>query len=192
MAEKQIGIRLDAKTNYLLELARRATGDRFDSLTDYVKSALDLSFDGIRIENDQEGYDSQTVKGRTLAQLADTLYQGTEAQRFLALARVAPWLLSEGESKLLRILRHSDYFAPSHNSGLRVLHEGRIQQHWPILAAIRDGEAELDILPEAQRPSDAMSFGLLGETERVALYKANPAKFKAQSEAYNKVMKGGK
>ena len=191
MADKQIGIRLDSRANYLVEIARRATGSKFDTLTDYMKWALEVSFNEIKIEDDQEGYDGKQIPGRTLAQLADALYQGTEAERFLALVKLAPWLISNGESKLLRILQHSDYFAVRVN-GSPVLNEARIQEHWLMLAAIRDGKADIDILLPDQQPRKELAFGLMGDAERIALYKSDKARYKRESEAYTRAMKGGK
>lgn len=196
MSEKQnwnkmVGVRLDAKTLYLVEIARQAKGEEFATFTDYLKWALGLSFEQIKIEDDQQGYDSKPIPGRTLAQLADVFYQGTEAGRFLVLVKIAPWLTSEGESKLLRILQHSDYFA-SRVNGSPVLNEGRVHEHWPMLAAIRDGEADLDILPANQQPRKELAFGLMTEAEKVALYKSDNARYKRESAAYAKAMKGGK
>lgn len=186
MAEKQIGIRLDARTIHLVEIAMRATGKKFATVSDYIRWTLELSFQEIKIVPDEKDLEGNVEQGKTLSELAETLYQGNEALQFLALVQVAPWLMSEGESKLERILRHSDYFAPSHKGAL---HEGRVQQHWATLAAIRDGEVDIDILPEGQRPKPALAFGLLGDAERIALYKSSPKIFKAQSEAYKKAMK---
>jgi hypothetical protein len=191
MADKQnwskmIGVRLDEKTLYLLGLASRAKG--LDTTTDYVKWALQESFKAIKIEDDQEGYDGKVVPGKTLADLADTLYQSTEAACFVEVAKSAPWLLSDGESKLLRILEHSDYFAPVHK-GFHVLHDGRIKQHWTVLAAIRDGEADIDILPADQQPRAELRFGLMDEATRVALYKSDRATYKREHAAYIKAFR---
>lgn len=185
---KMIGLRLDPKTLYLVELARKVKQNEFDTQTDYVKWALGVSFEKIKIEDDREGLDGRIVPGKTLAELAEKLYRGTEATRFWTLVSVAPWLVSDGESKLLRILQHSDYFAPLSN-GTRTVHFGRIQEHWTVLSAIRDGEADIDILPADQRPSAALAFGLKDEAERVSLYKSDPAKYKREREAYEKAMK---
>jgi hypothetical protein len=191
MAEKQIGIRLDARANYLVELARRATGQKFKTLTDYVLWALEESFEKIVITDEREANSGQDgsyrpIHGQTLAALADVLYQGSDAQQFVALANIAPWLLvDDGEQRLLRILQHSDYFAPR-----RILSADRIQQHWTILAAIQDGKADIEILSEDQRPKIAFAFGLLGDAERIALFNSNRAEFNAKSEAYKKAMKG--
>ena len=194
MAEKQnwskmVGVRLDAKTLYLVEIARLATGKEFDTLTDYIKWALEVSFKQVKIEDAQEGSDSKTIPGKTLAELADELYAGNEADRFVTLVKKAPWLVSDGESRLLSVIRHSDYYSPE-NKGHRVLLVDRIREHWKLLAAIRDGEANIDILPIEHRPSATFAFGLMSEAERVALYKSDNPRYKRESAAYAKAMKG--
>jgi hypothetical protein len=181
-------MKISPRLKYLAGLAARAQGK---TLSGYVEATLEKSFEGIKITDDQEGYNSEPKPGKTLAELAEALYPGTEAGRFIALVHTAPWLFDDGESRLLRILQHSDYFAPL-SKGARILNSNRIQEHWTILAAIRDGEADIDILPEHQRPSTALAFGLMGDKERIALYKSDPAKFKRESEAYKRAMKGGK
>ncbi|MCL2659323.1 MAG: hypothetical protein FWD64_02215 [Acidobacteriaceae bacterium] len=178
-------ISISPKVKYLAELAARASGK---TLSGYIGDVLQASFKTLKIELDgPEDYAGKIVRGRTLERLADELYKDTEHGRFLALATIAPWLLSGGEMKLDNILRHSAYFAPC-----GILHSGRIEQHWTTLAAIRDGEAEIDILPKAQRPAASLSFGLLNEQERVALYKSDPARFKREREAYEKALKSFK
>ena len=179
-------MKISPRLKYLAGIAARANAM---TLSGYVEATLEKSFETIKISDGQEGYDGEVNPGKTLAELGDTLYQATEASRFLALVSVAPWLVSDGESRLLRVLQHSEYFAPFSKSA-RILHSGRIQEHWTILAAIRDGEAEIDILPVSQRPRVDLAFGLMGDKERVALYKSNPTKFKRDSDAYQKAMKG--
>jgi hypothetical protein len=181
-------MKISPKVKYLAGIAARAQGK---TLSGYVEATIEASFAGVKITDDQEGSDGKTIPGYTLAELANTLYKGTEATRFLALVKVAPWLISDGESKLLRVLQHSEFFAPP-SKGSRILHPGRIQEHWTLLAAIRDGEADVDILPASQRPNAALAFGLMGDPERIALYKTDPAKFKRESAAYAKAMKGNK
>lgn len=180
-------MKIDPRVKYLAGIAARATGK---TLSAYTESALEAAFETLKVEDDQEAHD-KTIPGRTLAQLADTLYQGTEAERFLALVKIAPWLLSDGESKLLRILQHSDYFA-ARVKGTPVLKEGPIQKHWPTLAAIRDGKADIDILLPDQQPKKELAFGLMGDAERIALYNSDNARYKRESAAYAKAMKGGK
>lgn len=182
-------MKISPRLKYLAGIAARADGK---TLSSYVEAVLVASFASVRITDDHEGFDSKTIPGKTLAELADKFYTGSEADRFIALLNVAPWLVSDGESRLLRILEHSDHYYPQLSKGHHVWHSERIREDWPMLAAIRDGEAELDILPKAKRPNAALAFGLKSEKERVALYKSDPAKYKRESEAYQRAMKGGK
>lgn len=186
-------MRISPRIKYLAEIAARSQGK---TLSNFVEGILEESFKKITVLDQREampglGGSHQAVHGKTLAELGDALYQNTDAARFLALVNIAPWLLSDAEHKLLRILQHSDYYSPLSNS-LRILHDGRIQQHWEMLVAIRDGEADIDILPKDQRPRASVAFGMLSEPERVALYKADPVKYKRQREAYNQAMKGNR
>ena len=181
--------RLDAKLKFLSELAARSQGRK---LSNFVESALREALGSVIVEDEREAThgnepDYSPVRGRTLADIADTLYSTDDAVRFYNVATMVPWLATEGEAKLLAILIHSDYFAPA-----RVLHASRVREDWEMLAAIRDGEAEMDILPAAHQPKGALLFGLKSSTERVALYKSDHVKFKRESEAYNKAMKGTK
>lgn len=188
-----VTFRLDARLKFLADLAARSQGRK---LGNFVEMAVEEALKTVVIIDEREpnaGIDEayQPMHGKTLAEVADSLWSPNEAIRFLNVVHTAPWLLTNGESKLLRILQHSDYFAPL-VKGARILHPGRIQEHWTVLAAIRDGEAVIDILPATQRPSAALAFGLMGDAERVALYKSDPTKFKRDSTAYAKAMKGNK
>jgi hypothetical protein len=176
-------MKISPRVRYLAGVAARASGK---TLSAYTENELNCSFERVKIEDDMDD-----EPGRTLQQLADELYQPTEAGRFLALVKIAPWLISDAESRLLRILQHSDYFAPLYR-GHRTLNEGRVQEHWTVLSAIRDREVDIDILPPEHRPNPQLQFGLLGDAERVALYKADKAKFDQVSKAYQKAMKGSK
>lgn len=159
-------MKISPKLRYIAGIAARADGK---TLSHYVESLLEKSFATITIT---EAEPDEEIPAKTLAELAETLYSGTEANRFLTLVRMAPWLVSDGESKLLRILRHSDYYAPK-----GFLHGGRIQENWETLAAIRDGEADVDILPIAHQPRGPLAFGMKGDKEKIALYRNDPAKF---------------
>lgn len=93
--------------------------------------------------------------GRTLADLADSLYLSTAARKFLALVSIAPWLLTDGERKLLRSLQHSDFFSP-HGE----LNDDRVQTQWEF-AAVRDCEIDrpidLDLWTRANGNTDCIS-----------------------------------
>jgi hypothetical protein len=180
-------MKISPRLKYLAGIAARAEGK---TLSNYVEAALERSFQSVRITDDQEGTNSNKVAGKTLADLADALYTGSEADRFLTLLRTAPWLFSDGESRLMLILQHSDYYYPQLNRGHRVWHSEHIREHWLMLAAIRDGEADIDLLPVEAQPNPELGFGLMNDKERIARYKADPAKFKRESEAYRKAMKG--
>jgi hypothetical protein len=187
-----VTFRLDARLKFLADLAARSQGRK---LGNFVEMAVENALQTVVIVDERElnaGTEGvySPMHGKTLADVADSLWSRNEAIRFLNVFHTVPWLLTDGESKLLRILQHSDYFAPL-VKGARILHSGRIQEHWTVLAAIRDGEANVYILPVDQRPSGALAFGLMSEAERVALYKSDPAKYKRESAVYTKAMKEG-
>jgi hypothetical protein len=188
-----VTFRLDAKLKFLADFVARNQKRKLGNFVEMaVKEAVKKAAKTIVIsDEDEPGYDgkpsSDPINAKTLADLQDNLWSPDEATRFLNVVHIAPSYLGDRDNMLLRILQHSDYFAPS-----RVLHAGRIQEHWNVLAAIRDGKADIGILPNEQRPSAALAFGLMGDAERIALYKSDPAKFKRDSEAYKKAMKGKK
>jgi hypothetical protein len=182
-------MKISPRLKYLAGIAARA---HEKTLSNYVETSLAASFESIRITDDQESYDGKTIPGKTLAELADKLYAGSEADRFIAMLNIAPWLVSDEESRLRRVLEHSDHYYPQLSKGNHVWQSEHIREDWPLLAAIRDGEANIDILPRGKRPNAALAFGLKSEKERVALYKNDPTKYKRESEAYSKAMKGGK
>jgi hypothetical protein len=179
-------MKLSPKLKYLAGLAARAKGK---TLSGFIESTIEDALKSVIIEDHREANPGvngpyRPIKGRSLARLANELYVDSEDGRFLALMNTAPWLATDGERKLSDVVRHSNYFAPR-----GVHHAGRIHDHWTLLAAIRDGEADFDILPKDQQPSHALSFGLKTEAERIAMYKADPAGFKRESDAYHKAKK---
>jgi hypothetical protein len=178
--------RLDARLKFLADLAARSQGRK---LSNYVEQALEQSFASVLIVDEREATpgDSpnyQQPHGKSLADVADELWDNDEATRFLNVVGLAPFLVTDGESKLLQIIQHSDYYSPR---GLR--NGQRVAEDWEMLKAIVTGEAEVDILPPDRRPSKALSFGLLGDQERIALYKSDNAAFQKRSTAYLKAMK---
>lgn len=182
-------MRMSPKVRYLLDIAARLQNVK---LTDFVESAIVAALDQVTVIDEREANPGQNgsllpIHGKSLAKFGDEIWSSDHATLFVNLVARAPWLLSDGEIKLLRIVQHSDYFAPS-----GVLNLARIKEHWPTLEAIRDGEAELDILADEQRPSPAMAYGVRSEAENVALYKADHAKWQRERDAYNKAKKGRK
>jgi hypothetical protein len=175
--------RLDARLKFLTGLAARSQGRK---LSNYVEQSLEQSFANVLIEDEREPNTETNAKpyGKSLADMADQLWDVNESTRFLNVVHTAPWLITDGESKLLSVVRHSDYYAPKGR-----LDSGRIADDWEMLRAIADGTAEFDLLPPDRRPSKALLFGLLGDKERVTLYRKDKDEFQKQSNAYTKGMK---
>jgi hypothetical protein len=174
--------RLDARLKFLADLAARSQGRK---LSNYVEQTLEQSFANVLIQDEREPSETyERPHGKSLADMADQLWDANESIRFLNLVRIAPWLVTDGELKLRRIIQHSDYYAPK---GL--LDDARIADDWEMLRAIADGTAEIDLLSVDRRPSKALLFGLLGDKERIELYKKDKDEFQRQSNAYAKAMK---
>lgn len=175
--------RLDARLKFLADLAARSQGRK---LSNYVEQSLEQSLANVLIEDEREPSPRTLEKpyGRSLADMADQLWDVNESKRFLNVIRTAPWLIRDGESNLLRFLQHSDYYAPR---GL--LNGARIADDWEMLRTIADGNAEIDILPPDRWPSKTLLFGLLGDRERISLYKKDKEEFQKQNSAYAKAMK---
>jgi hypothetical protein len=178
-----LSFRVDARLRFLSDLAARSQGRK---LSNYVEQSLEQSLSNVLIEDEREPNTEihERRYGRSLADLADQLWDANESTRFLNVVRIAPWLVSDGESNLLHFLRHSDYYAPG---GL--LSSLRIANDWEMLRPIADGTAGIDILPPDRWPSKALLFGLLGDKERIALYRKGKDEFQKQSNAYTKAMK---
>ncbi len=172
-------MKMSPRVKYLATLAARARGVTLSAL---VEAALEREFKEVTIEDQRDSAGS-----RNLAELGDTFYAPTEADRFLSLVGVAPWLSADADMTLLRILRHSPYYGPK-----GVLHAGRIRHDWETLSAIRHGQLGIDILPPDHQPPAALLFGLMGDRERTELYRVDPDRFKQESAAYHKAMKARK
>ena len=184
-----VTFRLDERLKFLADLAARSQGRK---LGNFVETAVESALESVFITDEREPNPGRNgshkpILGKTLAELADRFWSPDDATRFLNVANSAPWLLSEGEERVLRILQHSHYFCLI-AKGIRALNGNFVRMSWPQLAAIRDGEADIDILPKEQRPKAGLAFGLKSEEDRVALYRADPKKYKRESEAYDKAL----
>jgi hypothetical protein len=175
--------RLDARLKFLADLAARSQGRK---LSNYVEQTLEQSFANVLIQDEREPNSGTYEKpyGKSLADMADQLWDVNESTRFLNVVHIAPWLVTDGELKLLGVVRHSDFYAPK-----GILNSARIADDWEMLRAIGDGTADIDLLPVDRRPSKALLFGLLGDKERIELYKKDKDEFQRQSNAYTKAMK---
>lgn len=188
-----VTFRLDERLKFLADLAARSQGRK---LGNFVEAAVEKALESVFITDERESNagtqasgQAKTIHGKTLAELADSLWSADEATRFLNVAENASWLLSEGEHKLLMLLHHSHHYCHIER-GIRILIPMNVKMDWHLLAAIRDGEADLDILPKEHRPKTALKFGWMTEKERIELYRADPAKYKRESEAFDKALRG--
>ena len=191
-----VTFRLDGRLKALGEVAARLQGRKLSNFLECVleRAFHDVIVDGKQREvtpghkpaNQAELGAPDSFGGITLAQIADELWSPDEATFFYNRAMMTPGAFSEGELKLWNVLWHSDHYAPEREVSLE-----RVKVDWqPNLVAIRDGEAEVDILPKSFQPKGELKFGLLSGNQRIELYKSDPVRFKRESEAYMVARKG--
>ena len=114
---KQIGIRLDARQRYLTDIAMEIAHS--ESVTEYVKGALDRSFKGLSLYRPELVYDedNQPValnpeqerverEAKSLDNLAATLWHESPFMRLEVLSRIAPHLVSDADKALLLYIRN--------------------------------------------------------------------------------------
>ncbi len=112
---RQVGVRFDARQRYLAELATKAM--RFETLSDYLKWALDQSFRLVSLHRTEIMYDwnnqvlpldaekeSQAREIKSLNRLADVLWDESPFKRLEVLLSVAPHLVSDSDKALMKYI----------------------------------------------------------------------------------------
>jgi hypothetical protein len=149
--------RLTKRLRSLAEVAARKKGV---TLANHVESALEASL--------AEPIDF--LRGASIAEAADELYDEDEALCFLKRLKKYLWALSPEQKRLLDLIHTSPLFYPS----FRVYNTALITQYWPELSAVAAGIADPSLLPPELFDGIDVEFALMSEAERIALYQKDP------------------
>jgi hypothetical protein len=149
--------RLTKRLRSLAEVAARKKGV---TLANHVESALKASL--------AEPIDF--LRGASIAEVADELYDEDEALCFLKRLKKYLWALSPEQKRLLDLIHTSPLFYPS----FRVYNTALITQYWPELSAVAAGTADPSLLPPELFDGIDVEFALMSEAERIALYQKDP------------------
>ena len=149
-----VTVRLDPKLNYLCELAARSQRRTKSSL---IEAALFdyLSVLPIDIRASGEAH-------RSIASLAEGLWDLSESQRFWRLANIAPHLMDYGEQQIWSVLTRNPYFWSGHWENIGTdqvmfiphlqpeeLLYFRLDEQWNLIKAVAVGSRSPKDLPEA-------------------------------------------
>jgi hypothetical protein len=159
--------RLSKRLRSLTEVAARKKGV---TLANYVESALETSL--------KEPVDF--LRGTSIAEAADRLYDEDEAVCFLKRLDRFPWAMSPQQIRLRDLIHTSPLFYP----GFRVYNNALITQHWPELSAVASGTADSSLLPPELFDGVDVEFALMSEEERIALYQKDPAGCAQRTQDY--------
>jgi hypothetical protein len=158
--------RLSKRLRSLAEVAARKKGV---TLANYVESALETSL------NEPVDF----LRGASIAEAADKLYDEDEALCFLKRLDRFPWAMSPEQIRLRDLIHTSPLFYPS----FRVYNAALITQHWPELSAVASG-ADSSLLPPELFDGIDVEFALMSEAERIALYQKDPAGCAQRTQDY--------
>jgi hypothetical protein len=159
--------RLSKRLRSLAEVAARKKGV---TLANHVESALEASLN--------EPIDF--LRGVSIAQVADELYDEDEALCFLKRLKKYLWAMSPEQKRLLDLIHTSRLFYPSFG----IYNAPLIRQHWAELSAAAAGTADTTLLPPELFDGIDVEFALMSEAERIALYQKDPAGCAQRTQDY--------
>jgi len=143
-----VTVRLDPKLRYLAELAGRK---QRRSLSSFIEWAVQNSLSAVMIS--EGGYEQAP---KSIADVANELWDVDEAERFLKLAIRCPDTLSHVEQILWKLIRECGYlwrggFNAADEWTWRIREEGivtdRLREHWEALKCVARGELDKSALP---------------------------------------------
>jgi hypothetical protein len=145
-----VTVRLDPKLRYLAELAGRK---QRRSLSSFIEWAVQNSLSAVMIS--EGGYEQAP---RSVADVANELWDVDEAERFLKLAIRCPDTLSHVEQILWKLIRECGYLWRGGYSTVtdvwtwRIREESivtdRLREHWETFKSVARGEADKSALPD--------------------------------------------
>ena len=147
-----VTVRLDPRLKYLAELAARR---QRRPLSSYIEWAVELSLTKVKPDPD-----SMSIETETFADLASTLWDVDEPDRFAKLALSYPDLLNHDEQRLWKLIRESNGLWLSQHTGpsnqwVWTVNESnldweRLREHWDTFRGVADGELDASKLPTSQ------------------------------------------
>ena len=159
--------RLSKRLRSLADVAARNKGV---TLANHVETALEASL--------KEPVDF--LRGASIAEVADELYDEDEALCFLKRLKKYPWAMNPEQKRLLDLIHTSPFFYPS----FRIYNTALITQHWPELSAVAAGTADPTLLPPELFDGIDVEFALMSEAERIALYQKDPEACARRTQDY--------
>jgi hypothetical protein len=158
-----ITIRLDPRLKYLAELAARR---QRRPLSSYVEWAIEGSLRNVRPGYDDNSFDAET----SFADVAMTLWDVDEADRFAILALRYPELLTHDEQVVWKLIRENGYLWRGKYSGRNnewqwsidesSLVKDHLREQWETFLAVASGELPESKLPEWNKTKSAIgNFG---------------------------------
>jgi hypothetical protein len=159
--------RLSKRLRSLAEVAARNKGV---TLANHVETALETSL------NEPVDF----LRGVSIAEVADELYDENEALCFLKRLKKYPWAMSPQQKRLLDLIHTSPFFYPS----FRIYSTALITKHWPELSAVAAGTADPSLLPPELFDGIDVEFALMSEAERIALYQKDPEACARRTQDY--------
>lgn len=146
-----VTVRLDPKLRYLAELAARK---QRRTLSSYIEWAIEESLNRVVIDEDKIFGGQNTA---TVADVATSLWDVDDPDRFVKLAIRYPDMLTHEEQTLWKLVRENGYLWKGRydkNSGdwtwaidLDRLIIERLRERWEAFNAVAKGEAGKDTLP---------------------------------------------
>ena len=159
--------RLSKRLRSLADVAARTKGV---SLANYVETALEASLNE----------PIQFIPSRSVAALADELYDEDEAHCFLKRIQKHPWAMSPDQKRLADLIHTSRRLYPA----FRNYDADLILEHWPELSAVATGTADPTLLPPELFDGIDVEFALMSEAERIALYQKDPEACACRTQDY--------
>jgi len=147
-----VSVRLDPKLNYLCELAARA---QRRSKSSFVEWAIENSLASVIVPGTAESFADDN---RSIAALAEELWDTDEPDRLVMLAFNAPALMTHEEQVIWKLVRENGFLwkgsyenKPDGQWTWRVqpisLNKERLRHHWEVFVDVATGEKDTTALP---------------------------------------------
>lgn len=160
-----VTVRLDPKLRYCAELAARK---QRRTLSSFIEWAVQESLAYVELG---EGFESCAPD--TIKDMADSLWDVDEPDRFIKLVLRYPELLTHEEQVLWKLIRENDLLWKGfwhqgewiwEADSLANLRIDCLREHWPTFVAVSRKEKERSALPKRERQQDQAPEGYVTET----------------------------
>ena len=150
-----VTLRLDPKLNYLCELAARAQRRTKSSL---IEAALVGALNSIPVDSRPSG-----EAPKSIAQMAEALWDVDEVARFQRLAGLAPHLMTYEEQRIWSTLCKFPHFwfgdwrewdqltlFFNYRPAAETMWVQQVQEYWDLIKAVAEGKADAGVLPKME------------------------------------------